>query len=308
MPLKTGKSKKVLGSNIAELENSGYKPKQAEAIAFSEQRKSKDNGAGVVTDNDFDDIQGSARKYDINGYSEIKGNPISKSGVFPYLGSQIHPSLAPDQIYNVYRPEEELTDPEALESFKLVPFTDEHSMLGDGGEGYMPAEEKGVHGVIGEDVYFEAPYLKANLKIFSNKLAQLIDSGKRELSIGYRCIYELVEGVYNGEKYQAIQRQLRGNHLALVNDGRAGSEVAVLDSFKFTFDSGDLTVPEYSKKDGDTEAKDEGEGSRLDALEKRVEACLAKMESMGGKAEDIEPADFVKKADVTDESKEEKKA
>ena len=41
MPLKKGSSKKTISSNIAELRNSGYKVKQAVAIAYSEARRSK---------------------------------------------------------------------------------------------------------------------------------------------------------------------------------------------------------------------------------------------------------------------------
>jgi len=228
MPLKKGSSEKIIGENIAELERAGHKPSQAAAIAYSKAGK---------------DEAGTAREYDINGWAEIKGNNISKVGVFPYSGAQISDDLEPDRIYNVYRPEEELADPETIESFKLIPWTDEHEMLGDG-DGLMAAERKGVHGVIGEDVYFEDGYLKANLKVFSNKLADLIDSGKRELSIGYRCLYDIVSGVYNGVSYDAIQRQIRGNHVALVDEGRSGPEVAVLDHFKITFDTKGLTMEE----------------------------------------------------------------
>ncbi len=41
MPLKKGKSKKVISENIGELRNSGYPQKQAVAIAFSNARRSK---------------------------------------------------------------------------------------------------------------------------------------------------------------------------------------------------------------------------------------------------------------------------
>lgn len=173
------------------------------------------------------------RTQDFNGWTEIKGNPITKVGVFPYYGWQIDKTLEPDRIYNVFRPEEELIAPECIESFKLVPWIDNHEMLGPE---YTPAEYKGIDGVTGETVYYEAPYLKANLKIFSEKLAGLVSAGKKELSIGYKCLYELCQGVYNGERYDAIQRSIRGNHLALVDEGRAGPDVAVLDHFKFTFD------------------------------------------------------------------------
>lgn len=312
MPLKGGKSEATISANIEELINSGYEPKQAEAIAYSNARK---------TGKDSD---GSARDYDLNGWPEIRGNPISKVGVFPYTGSQISPELDPDKIYMVYRPEEELSNPETIDSFKLLPWTDEHAMLGSEDEGMLPAERKGIHGVIGEDVYFEDGYLKGNLKVFSDKLANLIEAGKKELSIGYRCLYDIVSGVYNGTRYDAIQRNIRGNHLALVDEGRSGPDVAVLDHFKFTFDSRGLVMPNAKNKQ-DRKAMDEGEEMTLSELVKMVKALAEKVDGMMAKGSDEDeegkkelsekaakegdakdeenPADFVNKAEVTDADK-----
>lgn len=289
MPLKSGKSESTISANIAELVNAGHPQKQAEAIAYKTAGKDEDYNT-------------SARDYDTNGWAEIKGNPISKTGVFPYTGAQIDPSLNPDQIYQVYRPEEELNNDETINSFKLLPWTDEHQMLG---EGMTPAEQKGIHGVIGEDVFYEDGYLKGNLKLFSNKLAELIEAGKKELSIGYRCLYELVSGVYDGQQYDAIQRNIRGNHLALVDEGRSGSDVAVLDHFKLTLDSGDLVMPDYNKAEGETKMEDEGELT-LESLAAKVDKLC---EMMAGKTEDVEPKDFVEKSEVTDadENKEDTK-
>lgn len=178
----------------------------------------------------------SARVIDLNGWYTVKGNPLSKVGVFDYTGASIG---APDKarIYKVYRPAEELADPECIESFKLLPWVDEHHMLGDG-PGYMPAEKKGVHGVIGEDVYFDeaAGILRGNLKVFSKSHAAAIDKSKPELSCGYRCTYDFTPGEWNGVKYDVVQRQMRGNHLASVKEGRMGPDVAVLDHLTFAVD------------------------------------------------------------------------
>lgn len=322
MPLKSGKSDKVLSQNIKELENTGkYPPKQAQAIAFSKQRESKDDDSPL----DFTQDSESSREHDINGWAEIKGNPISKVGVFPYSGQQIgHDDLDPDKIYNVFRPEEELNNDEAIKSFRLIPWTDEHTMLGDG-MGLTSAERKGVHGVIGEDVYFEDGYLKGNLKLFSDKMADLIDNGKKELSIGYRCIYEYNPGVYNGERYDFVQRDIRGNHLALVDEGRSGHEVAVLDHFRFTFDSKGLVMADMMKPD----AKDESEAEMtmadcremLRKISERLDGMMGKdkfeddleaeeiNESENDVVDESEPQnEFVHKADITqDEDEDEKK-
>lgn len=175
------------------------------------------------------------KEIDHNDYWYIKDNPLSKVGVFPYLGRQISPDLEPDKIYQVLRPEEELNNDDTLQSFKLVPIVDDHTMLGTK-PGMKPAEEKGVHGVIGDDVYYKDGIIYGDLKIFSETLKEEIENGKKELSMGYFCDYELKDGEFNGEPYQAIQRNLRINHVALVDEGRMGADVRVMDR-NITFDS-----------------------------------------------------------------------
>ena len=175
------------------------------------------------------------KEIDHNDYWYIKDNPLSKVGVFPYLGRQISEELEPDKIYQVLRPEEELNTEETLNSFKLVPIVDDHTMLGTK-PGMMPAEEKGVHGVIGDDVYFKDGIIYGDLKIFSESLKEEIENGKKELSMGYFCDYELKNGEYEGVPYQAVQRNLRINHVALVDEGRMGADVRVMDR-QITFDS-----------------------------------------------------------------------
>jgi len=186
-----------------------------------------------------------ARTYDANGFFEVAGNPISRVGVFPYSGAQIGAS-EPDRIYQVYRPAEELSDPEAMDSFRLLPLIDDHTMLGDD---YTSAEDKGVGGVIGEQITFDDGVLRANLKIFGSDLAEKLKKGKTELSCGYWCVYDFTPGTFDGKRYDAVQRKIRGNHLALVDEGRMGPDVAVLDRMCFTADAMEvLPVDEELKK------------------------------------------------------------
>nr|DAH89341.1 MAG TPA: hypothetical protein [Caudoviricetes sp.] len=168
------------------------------------------------------------KQIDHNQFWLIKDNPITKAGVFPYLGKQISPSLEPDRIYQVYRPEEEIK--KAADTFKLVPLVDDHTMLGPD---FTPAEQKGVHGVLGEDVKEKNGTLFADVKIFSEQLKREIQDGKKELSLGYFCKYDLTPGQYNGMHYDAVQRDLKGNHIALVDNGRMGHDVRVMDAMAF---------------------------------------------------------------------------
>jgi len=185
-------------------------------------------------------MQQSKRIIDHNGWLEVPDNPISMVGVFDYLGSEIG-APDPNAIYKVYRPAEELSDPECINSFRLLPFVNEHDFLGSEDQGAMPAERKGIQGVIGERLYFDPPFLRGNIKVLSTAAQNLIGSGKIDLSPGYRCKYEFTPGIFEGQRYDAIQRCIRGNHLALVDEGRTGPEVAVQDHLmKITIDSAEL--------------------------------------------------------------------
>lgn len=240
----------------------------------------------------------SKRQHDNNGWYEIQDNPISKVGIFPYSGEQV--GGEPGKLYNVYRPEEELSNPDTLNSFKLVPWINDHVMLGDSDIGLTPPEQKGIEGVIGENVYFKDGILFANIKVFSENLADLIESGKKQLSAGYRCVYELISGTWNGQHYDAIQRNIRGNHLALVQEGRMGPDVAVLDHFKFTFDTKELLkMPDLDKEKEDKE-KIEAEG------EDKIDGIKGIDESEAEKEKEKEAADK-KAADEAEEEEKKKK-
>jgi hypothetical protein len=172
----------------------------------------------------------SERSFDGNGFLQVKGNPITKVCVSDYLGREISSDLEPDKVYKVFRPPEVLKDPETIKSFKLLPVTDGHEHLGAREDGLTPAEEKGVDGTIGSDVFFEDGYLKADIKIFSEALKRKIQCGKKELSIGYDKILERRSGNFNGEDYEFVFTAMRGNHLAVVDKGRMGPDVAIMDS------------------------------------------------------------------------------
>ena len=251
----------------------------------------------------------SAREVDVNGYITIKDNPISKVGVFQYSGAQIGTPeqieqgiIDPDKIYNVFRSAEELSAPECIESFKLVPWTNEHAMLGPSNEGLTPAEQKGVSGVTGEEVYFdpEDGYLKSNLRVFSESMANLIQqNAKKELSMGYRCVYDLIQGEYNGEKYDAVQRKLRGNHLALVESGRAGPDVAVLDHFTFTLDENEIKKMSEEKKP----SLEEAVVNAIGAMQEAIKGIGEKLDALvAAEAKEQETASDEDAPDMTDTS------
>jgi uncharacterized protein len=172
----------------------------------------------------------SNRVYDNNGFFKSKANPIARSGIFEYLGSSISKDLEPDRIYKVWRPESELNNPETIESFQLLPWFGRHEMVGNK---FKSVEEVGAKGTIGENIYFdeETKELKASIKLWGKTLNKAIDSGIKDLSIGMTCDWNIQGGVNpDGEPYDVIQTNIRGNHLASVIEGRAGKGVAVMDA------------------------------------------------------------------------------
>ena len=204
---------------------------------------------------------------DYNGFVSVEKRPISKVGVFDYLGSSIGAD-DPNKIYRVYRSADELSNKETIDSFKLVPLIDDHEMLGTDG---TPAEKKGVQGTTGEDIYFDDDTLFGNLKVYSDALKTLINGGKKDLSLGYRCEYEFKDGVFNGEKYDAIQTKLRGNHVALVDNGRMGKEVSVCDSAIITFDNSDvIKIGEKPKMDEELKKILSELTAKVDALSEKI--------------------------------------
>ena len=259
------------------------------------------------------------KEEDLNGFWLIPDNPMTKIGVFPYLGRQISAELEPDRIYQVLRPEEELTRPETLKSLELIPLTNEHEMLG---KGFTPVEEKGCHGTTGQNVKVNGNLITNDLKLLSEEIKNEVESGKKDLSMGYRCRYELTEGEFEGQHYDAIQRDIIFNHIALVDEGRMGSDVRVMDSF--TFDSikeltqnkeNDMADEEKKTQDEDkreiirevmaiaakpNEEFEGGEEEKIDTITKKLEALAYNPSEAGNNDEDL-PDD---KKDGEDEDEE----
>lgn len=184
-----------------------------------------------------------AKKVDENGWWIIKDNPLSKVGIYPYLGKQIDDSLEPNKIYRVFRPAEELLNKDTVRSFNLVPLINDHEMLG---KDFKPAEKKGIDGIIYNPRVAHENMLIGNIKIYSQQMMDDIKNGKKELSMGYTCIYDLTPGDWDGQPYDVVQRNLRGNHVALVDKGRMGSDVRVYDKH-VCCDSLDIEIDKLKK-------------------------------------------------------------
>jgi hypothetical protein len=87
-----------------------------------------------------------------------------------------------------------------------------------------------VIGATGSDAAFEAPFLKNSLTIWAQDALDDVESEvKKELSSAYHYRADMTPGTYQGVPYDGVMRDLVGNHVALVKEGRAGADVVVGD-------------------------------------------------------------------------------
>lgn len=170
----------------------------------------------------------SRRRTDENGFLHVSRSHISREQVTGYLGEEIPDwealGLEPGRLYQVYRPGEELA--RAAGTCNGLPILLHHHHE-------SAAEPQMEHriGSMGTDAVYEAGYLDNSL-IFTvaEAIAAIEDGSCRELSLSYFYDPDPTPGVWNGQPYDIVMRNIRGNHLALVETGRAGPTVAVADA------------------------------------------------------------------------------
>ena len=224
--------------------------------------------------------EASHRERDDNGFLTVRGTPISSYGIFEYSAAQVGLRDGdPNRIVNVFRPESSITDPEAIESFQVVPFIDEHNVLSgfEDDETAMAPEDKGVDGVM-LNVAYNKPWLTADVKVFTRRMQRAIDSGKVELSLGYSCDFVLKPGNFEGQKYEVIQVNLRGNHLALVDTARVEG-ARVLDS-KIIFDCLSFNVVNSSEEQTMSTRRTQGKYAPRITRKATMDSAVAELQKL----------------------------
>ena len=171
---------------------------------------------------------GSRRRTDENGFLHVSRSHISREQVTGYLGEEVPGwealGLDPARLYQVYRPGEELARAAPTCNGLPILWRHHHESAGE------PRIEHRI-GSMGTDAVYENGYLDNSL-IFTvgDAIAAIEDGSCRELSLSYFYDPDPTPGVWNGQPYDIVMRNIRGNHLALVETGRAGPAVAVADA------------------------------------------------------------------------------
>lgn len=158
------------------------------------------------------------------GFLICKNVPIARTGKQEYLRSELgYTDGDPNELIPVYRTAEEVFSPATIASFEGKPVCNDHPPVGvdiQNITAYSMGHIQNVHRGVGS----EKDLLIADLFITDPGLIDSIRRGMREVSCGYEADY--VDDEYG----RIFQSRIRGNHVAVVPAGRAGSRVAIKDS------------------------------------------------------------------------------
>lgn len=167
------------------------------------------------------------RTIDVDGRMHVEISNISKATVNPYRGNEIPDwealGLDANRIYFLLRDPEELA--RAASTFNNIPLLSKHIPVSA-----AEPQKDFVVGATGSNASYQAPYLKNSLVVWDAVAIALIESEEqKELSSAYRYRADMTPGVYEGVAHDGVMRDIRGNHVALVEVGRAGPDVVVGD-------------------------------------------------------------------------------
>lgn len=175
-----------------------------------------------------------------DGYLRVTAK-ATRTGVQQYSGREVDPEgkhFTADQVVNVYRPADEVFEPTAVASFIGRPITDDHPAVAVTAKNWRDHSR----GVVGGAVR-DGDWLGFDLALMDADLVEKVDGGKRELSAGYSCDLAIEDGkAPDGTAYQAVQRTIRGNHVAVVDKARAGSDARISDGGNKLFECCDAAT------------------------------------------------------------------
>lgn len=171
----------------------------------------------------------SVRTTDADGRLHVARSHISKAAVNGYLGREIPDGveklgLKPDQMYQLLRHPDELA--KGAKSFNNIPVLNKHIPVSS-----AEPQKEFVIGSTGTDASFDGKYLDNSLVIWDDPAIAGIESKEFcELSCAYRYTAVMTPGEFDGVAYDGIMVDIIGNHVAVVDVGRAGPDVVIGDS------------------------------------------------------------------------------
>lgn len=227
---------------------------------------------------------------------------LTRTGVFVY-------EMDDGTLFREYRPPEEVFHPDSIASLEAAFVTNNHP------SGMVTIHDAKAHtvGVLDGQAYKSGTHLAAALTVFDGATLEDIHNGKDETSCGYTTELDHTPGVSpEGEAYDAVQRSIRYNHVAVVWKGRAGTSRFLLDSkaaVQRAADKGDarFPLPGVPAKTAPTQTQlrlDAAEETSMsDKLKQKLDEALADASTEKARADRAETRVTELEADLATEKK-----
>lgn len=150
---------------------------------------------------------------------------VARTGIQLYRG---HECGRDDMdMVRVYRPEDEVFHRDALKSFAHRPVTIDHPSVPVTAKNWKDLSR----GQTGDPVLRDGNSIRVPMTLMDASAIEAYRAGKRQLSMGYDCDIDWTSGTTaDGEEYDAVQRNIRANHLAVVKTARAGPDFRIGDN------------------------------------------------------------------------------
>lgn len=245
----------------------------------------------------LDRVAKSARRYTDEGFLVVPAR-IARTGIQEYRAFELGIEDGdPLRVVRIYRSPEEVFSPEAMVSFEGKPVTDDHP------SDFVSADNwKELSKGFARNVRRDGDYLVADLVIADKEAIDKVVGGKVELSNGYVADYDWRPGVTaDGEAYDGQQKNIRGNHVAIVDAARCGPACRVSDSNlnpkgkpmadrKVTIDGIPFELPEAAAAAVEkvVQARDAAQAASVTAGENLAAAMTAHAQAIEAKDAEIE--------------------
>ena len=154
----------------------------------------------------------------------------ARTGTYQYAGTEVDPEnkhgLRDTAVVNVLRDADQVFDAKAVRSFIGKPITDNHPTQPVTSSNWKDVARGTIMGAVRDGEYVAFDLLLTDAAAIAS-----VDSGKRELSNGYSSSLEFGDFTApDGTKCSARQTAIVGNHIALVDRGRAGPDCSITDA------------------------------------------------------------------------------
>lgn len=238
----------------------------------------------------------SRRIYTDEGYLVVSAR-IARTGVQEYRAFELGIDDGdPMRVIRIYRAPEEVFSTDAIASFENKPATDNHP------QEFVDAKNwKDLSKGFARNIRREDDYLVADLVITDQDTIDKIVGGKVELSNGYTADYDWTAGkTPDGEAFDGQQKNIRGNHVAIVDAARCGPACRVSDNHtqgvipmadrKVTIDGIPFELPEAAAAAVEkvVQARDAAQAACVKAGEDLAASMTAQAESIKAKDAEIE--------------------